>query len=256
LGWWLAGKGWQGSTLVELVLSNSLALTLLTGILGWGLWLRKGVKTGWDGFVLGLPSALTAVSMAHLVRQGGWYQPAGFRWVFGLMLGLVLFRNAHRLWSESRSGTPYPKRALSKLSLPGLGAVAGVFSALSGLGGGAIMVPVLQRWGYRDQGAINALSMGSIALMAGASTLYYAMIPSDLAVPLGANSREWVMLGRLIPAFLIPCALGTLLGLIPGIALAEFMSSSELGQRRLRWALLVFLVLVLGWMNRSCWSNF
>ncbi|MFY8198601.1 MAG: hypothetical protein ACOVLA_03080, partial [Bacteroidia bacterium] len=79
LGWWLAGKGWQGSALVELVLSNSLALTLLTGVLGWGLWLRKGVKTGWDGFVLGLPSALTAVSMAHLVRQGGWYQPAGFR---------------------------------------------------------------------------------------------------------------------------------------------------------------------------------
>ena len=34
LGWWLAGKGWQGSALVELVLSNSLALTLLTGVLG------------------------------------------------------------------------------------------------------------------------------------------------------------------------------------------------------------------------------
>lgn len=256
LGWWLTERGWQGSDLVELVLSNSLALTLLTGVLGWGLWLRKGVKTGWDGFVLGLPSALAAVGMAHAVRQGDWYQPAAYRWVFGWMLGLVLLRNAHQLWVQSRSRISQPKqRAMPRYALIGLGAFAGVFSALSGLGGGAIMVPVLQRWGDRDQGAINALSMGSIALMAGASTIYYALIPSAMVNPWGESGDGMAMVGRLIPSFLAPCALGTLLGLVPGIALAEALSSSEGGQRRLRWALLIFLVLVLVWMNRSCYSN-
>lgn len=251
LGWWLAERGWNGSTLVELVLSNSLAITLLTGVMGWGLWLRKGVKTGWDGLKLGLPSAFTAVGMAYAVRQGGWYQPTGFRWVFGLMLSLVLLRNVQQLWFQSRFGSLATRRKLPLFALPGLGAFAGIFSALSGLGGGAIMVPVLQRWGYRDQGAINALSMGSIALMAGASTMYYAMTPSEAVLPLVGGDPGLVVVGRLIPSFLLPCALGTIVGLLPGIALASFLTSSEAGQRFLRWALLVFLVAVLLWMNRS-----
>ena len=93
--------------------------------------------------------------------------------------------------------------------------------------------------------------MGSIALMAGASTMYYAMTPSEAVLPLVGGDPGLVVVGRLIPSFLLPCALGTIVGLLPGIALASFLTSSEAGQRFLRWALLVFLVAVLLWMNRS-----
>ena len=244
LTWWLAKQGCGGSLLVELVLSNSLALTLLTGVLGWGLWLKKGVITGWDVLRLGLPSALASVVMAHTIRTGAWYDQAGFRIFFSFMLGLVLFRNAQHLLSQKNTPMNGNTRPIHQWALPGLGLVAGIFSALSGLGGGAIMVPILQRWRYRDQASINALSMGSIAVMALASTVYYWTIPSTLAAGL-------LVVGRLVPSFLVPCALGTLLGLLPGIRLAGYLTQNPQRERNLRWALLFFLGVVLLWVNRS-----
>ncbi|MGA1666379.1 MAG: TSUP family transporter [Bacteroidia bacterium] len=244
LTWWLAKQGCGGSLLVELVLSNSLALTLLTGVLGWGLWLKKGVITGWDVLRLGLPSALASVVMAHTIRTGAWYDQAGFRIFFSFMLGLVLFRNAQHLLSQKNTPMNGNTRPIHQWALPGLGLVAGIFSALSGLGGGAIMVPILQRWRYRDQASINALSMGSIAVMALASTVYYWTIPSTPAEGLS-------VVGRLVPSFLVPCALGTLLGLLPGIRLAGYLTQNPQRERNLRWALLFFLGVVLLWVNRS-----
>ncbi|MFM7497231.1 MAG: TSUP family transporter [Bacteroidota bacterium] len=249
LTWWLTQQGWGGPILVELVLSNSLALTLLTGVLGWALWLRKGVSLNWDVLHLGLPSALASVVMAHAIRSGNWYDQAGFRGVFSLMLGWILFRNAQRLLSENTTSNSFNSKPLPIMFLPGLGLVAGVFSALSGLGGGAIMVPMLQRWRYRDQASINALSMGSIAVMALASTVYYGAMASTPV--LGST-----VVGRLIPSFLGPCALGTLLGLIPGIALAGYLTQNRQGERLLRWALLLFLGSVLLWVNRSFFMVF
>lgn len=244
LTWWLAQQGFGGSLLVELVLSNSLALTLLTGVLGWGIWFKKGVITGWDVLRLGLPSALASVVMAHTIRTGAWYDQASFRIFFSFMLGMVLIRNAQHLWSEKTRLITGNTGPIHQWALPGLGLVAGIFSALSGLGGGAMMVPILQRWRYRDQASINALSMGSIAVMALASTVYYWTIPSTPAEGLS-------VVGRLVPSFLVPCALGTLLGLLPGIRLAGYLTQNPQRERNLRWALLFFLGVVLLWVNRS-----
>ncbi|MFZ9969562.1 MAG: TSUP family transporter [Bacteroidia bacterium] len=249
LTWWLAQQGYGGSLLVELVLSNSLALTLLTGVLGWGIWLQKGVFTGWDVLRLGLPSAIASVVMAHAIRNGAWYDQSGFRVFFSFMLGLVLFRNAQHLLSIKNPPINGNTGSIHQWALPGLGLIAGIFSALSGLGGGAIMVPILQRWRYRDQASINALSMGSIAVMALASTVYYWTMPSTPAVGLS-------LVGRLIPSFLAPCAMGTLLGLLPGIRLAGYLTQNPQGERNLRWALLFFLGSVLLWVNRSFMLSF
>jgi uncharacterized membrane protein YfcA len=97
------------------------------------------------------------------------------------------------------------------------------------------MVPALQSLGMRNQARINALSMGAISVMALSSTLFYAMTDQ----------------GGLAPAFLLPTAAGTLLGLWPGIAMARYWSGSPVGSRNLRGGLLIFLTLVLLWINRD-----
>lgn len=100
----------------------------------------------------------------------------------------------------------------------------GIVFGLDRFRGGAVMVPALQSLGMRNQARINALSMGAISVMALSSTLFYAMTDQ----------------GGLAPAFLLPTAAGTLLGLWPGIAMARHWSGSRVGSRNLRGGLLIF----------------
>jgi len=235
LGWWLDRQGFAAEHRVSMVLGNSLAMTLVTGLVGVWLWKRKGVYEPRTWLSMGVPAGLVAVGLAWLLRQGALYDAALFRLVFSSMLAMMLTRNA---WAWFKVGADIPE-GLGKEPSPGgyalLGSLGGLFSALTGLGGGAVMVPALQSLGMRNQARINALCMGAISVMALSSTLFYAMTDQ----------------GGLAPAFLLPTAAGTLLGLWPGIAMARHWSGSRVGSRNLRGGLLIFLTLVLLWINRD-----
>lgn len=235
LGWWLSLHGYTGPSKVHMVLGNSLALTLITGVLGIFLWKRRGVFEPGSWLSMGIPAGMVAVGVAWLIQQGSFYDAALFRIVFSGMLALMLLRNAwamHQVGSDlAEDGDCVPSKQMFAI----LGSLAGLFSALTGLGGGAIMVPALQSLGMRNQARINALSMGAIAMMALASTLYYATLQG----------------GGLAPSFLAPTVAGTLLGIWPGITLARRFSGDPVHSRRLRLGLLVFLAVVLVWVNRD-----
>jgi len=258
LGWWLAEQGGTPGEKVVLVLANSLALTLVTGILGLVVWRRKGVYYPLDWLRVGIPAGVVAVCVAWTLQATQGYRPEVFRAVFSLMLGLVLWRNATGLWNEFRTGQVWsgatgPEGAKDfpgSFSLAGLGMLAGMFSALSGLGGGAVMVPLLQRMGLRDLARINALSMGSIAVMAAFSTAYYGFTGTmSGAIPV---EGAW---GSLLPGFLVPTALGTLVGIVPGIGMAQRCAGDPFWSRVLRSGLLVFLMGVLAWVHRAWWTT-
>ncbi|MFM8960859.1 MAG: TSUP family transporter, partial [Bacteroidota bacterium] len=154
---------------------NSLAMTLVTGLVGVWLWKRKGVYEPRTWLNMGVPAGLVAVGLAWLLRQGAFYDAALFRLVFSSMLAMMLARNA---WACFKVGAVAPEGQGKEPSAGGyalLGSLGGLFSALTGLGGGAVMVPALQSLGMRNQARINALSMGTISVMALSSTLFYAM---------------------------------------------------------------------------------
>ena len=235
LGWWLDRQGYAAEHRVSMVLGNSLAMTLLTGLVGVWLWKRKGVFEPGSWLSMGIPAGLVAVALAWLLRQGTFYDAALFRLVFSSMLAMMLVRNAWA-WVKVGAGVPEGQdKQPSATVFALLGSLGGLFSALTGLGGGAVMVPALQSLGMRNQARINALSMGAISVMALSSTLFYSMTNQ----------------GGLASGFLLPTAAGTLLGIWPGIALARYWSGSRLGSRNLRGGLLLFLTMVLLWVNRD-----
>ncbi|MFM7288876.1 MAG: TSUP family transporter, partial [Bacteroidota bacterium] len=167
-------------------------MTLVTGLVGVWLWKRKGVYEPRTWLNMGVPAGLVAVGLAVLLRQGAFYDAALFRLVFSSMLAMMLARNA---WAWFKVGAVTQEGQGKEPSAGGyalLGSLGGLFSALTGLGGGAGMVPALQSLGMRNQARINALSMGAISVMALSSTLFYAMTDQ----------------GGLAPAFLLPTAAG------------------------------------------------
>jgi len=235
LGWWLNRRGFSAEEMVQMVLGNSLALTLITGVLGIWLWKRRGIFEPKSWLSMGVPAGLVAVLVAWMLQQGAFYDAAMFRIVFSSILALMLVRNAWTMRINGAESSRAEDREPSRQVYVLLGSLGGLFSALTGLGGGAIMVPALQSLGIRNQARINALSMGAISVMAFSSTMFYAKVDQ----------------GGLAPWFLIPTAVGTLLGIWPGIALARRFSESPAGARLLRLGLLVFLTMVLLWVNRD-----
>jgi uncharacterized membrane protein YfcA len=235
LGWWLSLHGFDGAQRVQMVLGNSLALTLITGVLGMWLWKRRGVYEPGSWLIMGIPAGMVAVGVAWFLQQNAIYDPAVFRIVFSGILAVMLVRNAWGMFRVKADFSEAWDCEPSRQTYAILGSLAGLFSALTGLGGGAIMVPALHSLGMRDQARINALSMGAIATMALASTMYYAGVQG----------------GGLAPSFLLPTAVGTLLGIWPGIILARRFSQHPVHSCRLRLGLLAFLTMVLLWVNRD-----
>jgi len=112
------------------------------------------------------------------------------------------------------------------LKLAAIGTAGGLFSGLFGVGGGAVMVPLLLLWLAYEERAAAATSLGAIAIVsafaAGAQALYGNVDVAD-ALVVGIPAVGGVLLGtwlqQRVPADLIACAFSVLL-MIAAIQLA------------------------------------
>jgi uncharacterized membrane protein YfcA len=239
LGWWLTQSGLYGhenlgaEEKVQMVLGNSLALTLITGVLGIWMWRRRGYFEPRLWLGIGIPAGLVAVLVAWFLQQGEFYKDDIFRMVFTIVLSLMMIRNTRTMGRVGSDNFLMDTFDFARIKLVVLGLIGGTFSALTGLGGGAIMVPALQSMGMRNQARINALSMGALSVMALSSSLFYASKAT----------------GGLAPSFLLPTAVGTIFGIWPGIALARRLSEDPVKSRWLRIGFMIFMGVVLLWVN-------
>ena len=103
----------------------------------------------------------------------------------------------------------------------GLGLLAGVMSGLFGIGGGAVLVPLLVLWVAMPQHRAHATSLAAIILTAASGTVRYAI----------GDSVNYAAAGGI--------ALGAVVGAVFGAALMHRLSPT-----RLRQAFAVLMVLV------------
>jgi uncharacterized membrane protein YfcA len=113
---------------------------------------------------------------------------------------------------------PGAARDRRTLTLAAIGTVGGLFSGLFGVGGGAVMVPLLLLWlGYEERSAA-ATSLGAIAVVsafgAGAQAIYGNVDAGD-ALLVGIPAVGGVLLGtwlqQRVPADTIAFAFALLL---------------------------------------------
>jgi uncharacterized membrane protein YfcA len=122
------------------VIANSLFLTLISALSGSWKQFRMGNFHLREVLLVGLPGGLSGLLTSALIARPGMYDRRSFALFFSLMLLPLLWRVLRSGETAAAVETAEPV-ASRPLCIAGL--ASGVVSALSGLGGGLVVVPVL-----------------------------------------------------------------------------------------------------------------
>jgi uncharacterized membrane protein YfcA len=157
-------------------------------------------RSGYVAWRAVLPIAGSAVIGAAFGARVAVVLPAE---LLRLGFGLFLVATSIQLASKPRSGAELPLRTSAAYTVPaGLG--IGVFSALLGVGGGLVAIPVLLYLIRLDLGRVAATSLAVVAFASAAGTLTYALSgPGIAGVPPGS-------IGYVDVATALPMALGAM----------------------------------------------
>jgi uncharacterized protein len=172
----IGGVGWSGLRVLPeheaaLAHATSLALIIPTALSGLLAYRRRGLVSWSVVIPLGVGAGLTAILGA---RVAIWLPALILKTLFGGFLILMA-------WTLV-SGTPPPEpvetQSSGRMRWPaalGGGGIVGFMSALLGVGGGVVAIPILIQWVRMDLSRVAAASLGIIAFAAVAGTLGYAL---------------------------------------------------------------------------------
>lgn len=172
-----AHPGWAGVQLAPGVATlaahaTSLFVILPTSVLGAWAFERKGLVVWRAAIPIGIAAAVAAVAAAQLAE---FLDPRSLRLAFGVLL---LF-SAWSLYRTRGPGAgddapPLPLRT-SLAGTVGVGTAMGAFSALLGVGGGVIGVPLLVQVVRIDLRRVAATSLAIVAVTSLSGTVAYML---------------------------------------------------------------------------------
>lgn len=218
--------------------ATSLLVIVPTAVSGALAWRRAGLLKLEGLGLLALGATLAAVPGARLASQ---LPDAQLRIVFALFLLVT----AVRLVSPSRVKSPdtaseAPRRSHPAVELAGGGAI-GLTSAILGVGGGIVAVPILIRWFGVDVREVAARSVVIIACAAPAGVASYMWAGRALeGLPAGSTGFvSWPLALALVPGAVLMAPVGARL-------------NQKLSTRALRT---IFALLMAGVGLRLLWGH-
>ena len=155
--------------ITQLTLGSSLLSVLIASISSaWSQHKKKAVL--WDvTLVTGGVSAVVALAATEWISTQSWYDKKDFQLVFALVLLLVVVRMMTGRQAEEESRPIRRSGVLMTLT----GMVSGMVSALTGVGGGTILVPAYNRWMHIPLKMATGTSVGTIIITSGIAMLGY-----------------------------------------------------------------------------------
>lgn len=175
----MATPGWSGLEVAPphhaaLAHATSLALIVPTAISGVVSYHRRGLVVWSSVLTLGVASGVAAFVGARVaVLLPSELLKVAFG-AFLLAMGVHLARGGH-------DGVPAPEAkhipagTLRPSLAVGGGAMVGFLSAVLGVGGGIVAIPILLHWAHMDMHRVTAASLGVITFAAVAGTASYAL---------------------------------------------------------------------------------
>jgi len=206
------------------VIANSLFLTLISAISGSWKQYRIGNFHLREVLLVGLPGGLSGLLTSALIARPGMYDRRSFALFFSLLLLPLLWRV---LRSGEADGAKEEAVSIASRPLCIAGLASGVVSALSGLGGGIVLVPVLSGILRMPLSKAASISLGSIVVMSVFHSLWYAFAFPALSIEGG-----W---GMLYPPVLLPLTAGIVVAAPLGV---------QLHQAAPRWVVKLTMLLV------------
>lgn len=205
--------GVEGSLAVDPVLwviANSLFLTLISALLASWKQHRMGNFHLKEVLLVGVPGGLSGLLVSALIARPGMYDRQSFALFFTLLMVPLLWRVIR---SGSTQEVQEETRPVAVRSLGLAGLASGVVSALSGLGGGIVLVPVLSGFMRIPLSKTTSISLGSIVLMSVFHSIWYVF-----AFPSVSIQGGW---GMLYPPVLLPLVAGILVAAPWGVQLHQ-----------------------------------
>jgi uncharacterized protein len=207
--------GFQGEDLVRFMIANSLLITFFTGaIISHGQYKANNFYMR-EMLWVGLAGIITAGLTTQFIKDATWYDKRKFDMVFCVMLLPVIFKT----FMDKKSGVVEMQEQKNPLIYMVTGLCTGVLTALSGLGGGIVMLPIFTDGLKMPIKKASSVSIGVIALLSlPVSILYLIAKPDHLTVHLP------LQVGYISFGFVIPILLGVVLISPYGIRVAQKMS--------------------------------
>lgn len=224
------GNTVPGDLMVRLLIANSVFALIFAGISGSIKNVLKKTFLIRPVVFIAIPASVCSVLTSYLVSLSAAYNKSVFAVLFTLFMipiivSMLLPRkeNEHVLLPDYRAS-----------HLFSLGVVSGIVTALSGLGGGFIMVPVLNVLLKFPIRRAMATSLGVIGVVSFSLTIYNMFLSPALRIGLTNN------VGPIILPMVLPMVAGVLVGTPLGVIFAH-----KLHPRILQLIFLVFCLVVI-----------
>lgn len=229
ISFYLRQQGLEGEELVKYILANSFATIFFAGLIS--TYKQYRIRQFFPKQI-GLTAVLAMLSgtaVSYGITTGDWYNKRAFSIIF---LALLIFSVLRILLKK-------PEQSIEVKSSPShkyliTGALTGVVTALSGLGGGVIMIPLFNQYIKIDMKSASAISIGVIPLI-----LVPVLATYIIATPISWMSED--QLGYVLPSMFLPMVAGLLFAAPLGVATAQKASDKVL---KFIFASLVIIVII------------
>lgn len=159
---------------VRFTLANSIALVFASGLSGIYRQVKMGIYNFNESLSVGIPGAFAAASMSYAIQHGTWYSKERFSVVF---LGFLMLSIGNMLLKKDAVTTESAEIETKQTTLKKImvGLFAGTVVALSGLGGGIVMVPLFRMILKLPVKQATALSLSVVPLLSIFPILQYIL---------------------------------------------------------------------------------
>ena len=165
----LSSIGVPEQEIVQYTIANSLFGTFAASLSGSISLFRKGEIYLREVLVVGVVSVLAGLLSLHYIVNTPYYSQRAFNVIVIIILGFVLVKTIMRAKRDPAYDENMPHK---NLILSGSGFAGGLIASLSGLGGGAVIVPILNIGMRMDIKRAKSISLGMIVLSSISMTIF------------------------------------------------------------------------------------
>lgn len=229
ISFFLRDLGLDDEEFVRYLLANSFATIFFAGLISTYKQYRIQQFYPKQIALTAVLAMLSSTVVTYLITSVSWYNKKSFSIIFLALLIFTVFRFITKKPQEVNEVKETPSL---KYLITGL--LTGIVTALSGLGGGVIMIPLFNQYVKIDMKSASAISIGVIPLILVPVLATYIIGTPESVVASG-------QLGYVLPNLFFPMVAGLLFAAPMGVATAQKISDKVL---KIIFATLVILVII------------
>ncbi|MEA3495944.1 MAG: sulfite exporter TauE/SafE family protein [Bacteroidota bacterium] len=223
-------KDIQSDDIVKYLVSNSAFAVFFAGIAGSIKQYKNNNFYLKEVLFTAIPGIISSLFLSYLIINFDWYSKEKFAIFFVLTLIILALRMFNFNKKEKIEKEQLP---LSKFSISGF--VAGIFLAMSGLGGGVAMVPLLSGIMKLKIKKVTSISLGAMPFFALSVSLFYAFANTN---PQNATVDS---IGFIVPSVILPIIAGVIISSPIGVMLSKKIADRYI---KLIFAIVLLIVIV------------